>query len=869
MAENEKTNSFDLNITPHPQILGILAMASLWPIDALSELIDNSVDSFGLAQRLGEPVENPQIELFIPTLNDVRAGNGEFIIRDNGFGLDREGINNAVTAGFSGQTQFANLGLFGVGFNIASGKIGPRTIITSCRKSDNFASEVVLDLEDLIRRGEYVVPGREVPKPEGMEQGTIIKITGTYATGHQNAEFASKIAAISGNLVLEQLGRRYATCIKEKNIAIRVYETSSNSKLVKPSEHCVWSENRTTAAMAALSRQQVPAQIWFDESLGSFKRCVECGRYIPDGVKKCEIETHLQAPQTVESKVRGWVGIQRFDSTDRFGIDLIRNGRTIVRDEKSFFFEITDENGNKIKEYPLDDITGRIVGEVHLDGCRVDYLKQQFQVDAMFEKAITFLRGKALRPQGPKGQQGLAWEDGYVNDSPISKLYSAYNRVRFTSQASSPKDVLYPAAWDPVRKQPKRIGRDWEGIAYENFLNKEDGWFDDANWYERVEFGGLPPQQGMRSCPQCDHQNDPAEEQCEQCTLIFDPKMCVSCENPILPSASSCPLCGTAQWGVDNSDTDWECPWCSYKTPSEEVICGQCGHNRGSPAPLTEEALENDSSRWDEFCFENLSIPLTSSQSSRELFVQVFKASNPIKARWDSPATLPVVVHKHLTEMKIFVDSGHNLFTELQAKPQTLIANEVASFILSLHPPAPGDQAFNLSSTTFKILQEYFGDYADTSVNLVDEVNQFFADIADRLRENGEVQEFYNNLSGSDKQAIATELQLSGELEKHSINELVDNGWFLSFMPKRFFADFFNEFPDVWIEKIWLRYEPPDAEILGQDNAEMFHKVNIGFLQSALVDCGALADTPENYLDEDKIGRAATGLQVLQKKAYA
>jgi len=869
MATQKNTGSFDLDITPHPQILGILAMASLSWIDALSELIDNSVDSFGYAERVGEPVKNPQIELFIPTLTDVKAGKGEFIIRDNGFGLDRQGINNAITAGFSGQTQFASLGLFGVGFNIASGKIGPKTTILSARKSDNFASEVVLDLDELIRTGKYEVEGHEVPKPEGLEQGTIIKIGGTYAKGHQNAEFASRIASKSGNQVLDQLGRRYATCIKDKGIAIRVYETPASHNLVKPFEHCVWSSERTTAAASALKKQQIPAQIFFDESLGSFKRCVECGRYIPDGVDKCEIETHTNAPQTIESKVRGWVGIQRFDDANRYGIDLIRNGRTILRGEKSLFFEVTDEGGNKIKEYPLNDINGRIVGEVHLDGCRVDYLKQQFQADAMFEKALKFLRGEALRPQGPKNSN-LSWEEGYVNDSPISKLYSAYDRVRFTKQATSPKDVLYPATWDNIKKQPKRIGREWERAAYEKFLNKEDGWFDDANWFERVEFGGMPPQVDMKNCPVCDTQNDLKEEQCITCSTIFEPKACINCEQPILPSASSCQHCGTPQWGDDVHETEWECDWCSYKTPAEEVICGQCGHNRGSPAPLTIEALENDSSLWDEFCFENLSIPLTSTQSSRELFLKVFTTSNPIKAKWDSDLTLPLAVFKDLDQMTIFVDSRHNIFTQFDTQPKTLIANEVAHFILKLNQNTLlGSQEFNHSAITSKILQEYFEGNSDSSVALIDEVNQFFSELADRLCEDEETQEFYNNLPSSDQQAIATELQLSGELEKHSITELVENGMFLSFMPKRFFGDFFLQFPNIWLEKIWLEYEKPDPEVLGQENAELFHKLTLGFLQRALGDCGALADTPENYLDEDKIGRAATGLQVLQKRAYA
>ena len=42
--------------------------------------------------------------------------------------------------------------------------------------------------------------------------------------------------------------------------------------------------------------------------------------------------------RTIEERVHGWVGIQRFDDANDYGVDLIRNGRAIRKSEKEAFF---------------------------------------------------------------------------------------------------------------------------------------------------------------------------------------------------------------------------------------------------------------------------------------------------------------------------------------------------------------------------------------------------------------------------------------------------------------------------------------------------------------------------------------------------
>ena len=71
----------------------------------------------------------------------------------------------AVRAGFSGNVPIGKLGLFGMGFNISSGKIGKKTVFkTACREEQNLVS-ITINLPKLVKGGAFDVPIEESPKP--------------------------------------------------------------------------------------------------------------------------------------------------------------------------------------------------------------------------------------------------------------------------------------------------------------------------------------------------------------------------------------------------------------------------------------------------------------------------------------------------------------------------------------------------------------------------------------------------------------------------------------------------------------------------------------------------------------------------------
>ena len=79
---------FDL--TPDPKVLIALTHTPLKPLDALSELIDNAIDSFTLARNAGYEVSEPLVVVSLPSGSDLKRGSGVLRVRDNGAGMAPE-----------------------------------------------------------------------------------------------------------------------------------------------------------------------------------------------------------------------------------------------------------------------------------------------------------------------------------------------------------------------------------------------------------------------------------------------------------------------------------------------------------------------------------------------------------------------------------------------------------------------------------------------------------------------------------------------------------------------------------------------------------------------------------------------------------
>lgn len=448
----------DLDLTPDPRVLQMLGEINLQQWRCLAELIDNGMDGFLHATRAGNQVENPEISVSIPTMDSVSS---QVVVKDNGPGMSLETLEKAVRAGWTGNDPLSNLGLFGMGFNIATARLGLVTEVWTTRAGDPEWVGVRIDLHALRTTQSFKVPRQTKAKREHAEHGTQIIIS--RLKPDQRAYLARP-----NNLktIRKQLARTYAALLQNSDAGrIRLLV---NSTRINAQRHCVWDEQRSVELPDGTTVRAVER---IDVSLAPRRYCRHCMRTLaqdeeacPTSSPQCEI---IETPR----RLRGWIGLQRYLDKTEFGIDFIRNGRKIEIANKDLFTWSDGESSEE--EYPIDDPRnrGRFVGEIHLDHCRVSYTKDRFERDdPAWNEMVRLVRGEGpLRPVAAK-QRGY---DG--NQSPLYRLFQAFRR-------SSPqgKNGLWSRVM--VVKDNDRATQ-----MAESFAAGDADYLTDERWWQLVE----------------------------------------------------------------------------------------------------------------------------------------------------------------------------------------------------------------------------------------------------------------------------------------------------------------------------------------------------------------------------------------------
>ena len=165
------TTDFDLQ--PDPRILPMLGEINLAQWRCLAELVDNAVDGFLSLQRKGTSLTNPEVFVNLPTFDD---GGARITVTDNGPGMTSDRLESAVRAGWSGNTPIDSLGMFGMGFNIATARLGTVTTVWTSQAGDAEEHGLCIDFEELRKQGHFQTPRRIRPKTDPARSGTSITI---------------------------------------------------------------------------------------------------------------------------------------------------------------------------------------------------------------------------------------------------------------------------------------------------------------------------------------------------------------------------------------------------------------------------------------------------------------------------------------------------------------------------------------------------------------------------------------------------------------------------------------------------------------------------------------------------------------------
>lgn len=456
-------NTREFNLQPDPRILPMLGEINLPQWRCLAELIDNSIDGFLIARRAEHEIKRSEVQVNLPTSDTPSA---KVTVRDTGPGMDADTLEKAVRAGWTSNDSVSSLGMFGMGFNIATARLGTLTKVWTTRENDTEWCGVEIDFERLVGQRSFMCPMLTRPKADSHEHGTEVTIERLKP---EQRQWLSKTA--NQRRVAKELQRTYSAMLRPDGVPIS-FKLGLNTTILRGRQHCVWgdanSQEKTVQARLGL----VNAYQEIDNRLGPRPYCVRCWQWLSGEMLDCPTCSKRDAVIQRERRVRGWVGIQRYLSAQEFGLDFIRHGRKIEIGNKDLFFW-TEENGIEA-EYPIDDPRnrGRIVGEIHLDHCRVTYMKDRFdRNDPAWEEMVRIVRGEGpLRPD-------KAREIGFgENASPLYRLYQAFRR-------SSPKPKV-AGAYAKLLVVPNNERA--EEMA-QHFYAGENDYQADTKWYDLVE----------------------------------------------------------------------------------------------------------------------------------------------------------------------------------------------------------------------------------------------------------------------------------------------------------------------------------------------------------------------------------------------
>lgn len=457
-----------LDATPSPRLLQVLGDIPLEPWACLAELVDNSLDELLKVQRTPEDPLVVDINVL-----DERPGIVHLTVTDNGTGMSLEELEKSIRAGYSGKHRHGSLGLFGMGFNIATARLGNITTVSTTKAGSGERYTVTIDFLEMQKQETYLVPV-EIETCDEDETGTTVRV-------HLKKHMADTLKRPQYQETLRtQLGDVYSYLLRSEVPGLTRQGFSSpiaavlriQGRDVKAKLPCVWSDERSVTSYG----REVHAIQYIERWLTPATACLDCGYWDKkNGPERCE-ECDSENLEVRDRKIWGWIGIQRYIDPQHYGVDFLRYGRKILKESKDIFVYTDPNTLQSDREYPIEMPAnqGRIVGEIHLDHVPVNYQKNGFDTNSYdWQQAVEVIRGTGpLKPRGAR----------QVNDSPLAVIYSAFRRNDPGLRYLTPGDG---------RKALHSKAREWavqfdKGVAR---MESDTEWYEAALRHQKIKDG--------------------------------------------------------------------------------------------------------------------------------------------------------------------------------------------------------------------------------------------------------------------------------------------------------------------------------------------------------------------------------------------
>jgi hypothetical protein len=715
-----------LRIPPSPKILKVLARIEFEPWQCVSELVDNSFDEFLEVKRADPNLTDPlQVSVTLPSGAAFRSGAGEIVVADNGRGMTIDGVRESVRAGFSGNDPISKLGLFGMGFNVATARLGAVTRFLTTRAGDAEWVGVKIDV-DRMPEG-FEVPVVRKPKDSPSDHGTRIEISRLEALAERLTRPAAQ------DKLRATLGDVYAYLLVEQGFRLYV-----NSIAVKPRRHCVWSETRSVTR--APRGEVIPARIEVDETLADSAVCRQCGLWQEPENARCE-RCDSDQLEVRERRIHGWLGVQRYLDQKEFGIDFLRNGRKILRYDKSLFQwrDPDDPRGQGDTEYPIElpANQGRIVGEIHLDHVPVIYTKDSFDTnDRSWRRAVQVLRGEG--PLLPKLAKQLNYPE---NDSPLARLHRGYRR--------NDPGTNYLT---PGNGKDRVDLREWAA----KFHAGDPEFQEDTKWWEAVL-------EHERIKAELKKQKEQREDQ--DAAVMEDPTL------EFITGDGSPP-------GLAASDDD---------DADEEI----------DPPPLT------DADRIDLYLSGASPLPELNNEfkatgvAGKPVKLEAYRVARALEPEGGKRVPVWLTGHKGGSYIA-FVDTSHPHFASYDDDPEDLVLMQLSDFLLER---AQGSTTVPITAVFAELKDRYLLSHVIDRGRLVPEANQLIRDVQERMVpcvEDNPSRPYENVLTDHERKTTGD--RIAEGLKTADIDTVIYRGDYLRYVPATTIARIVEEWPEAFFD---------------------------------------------------------------------
>ena len=247
-----------VNLVPSPKILRVLGRIEFENWQCLAELIDNAIDA------INDSGGNGNIGVITPSIKEFDNDPAATVrVWDDGPGMNIEQLEKALKAGYSGNDPVSRLGLFGMGFNIATARLGRTSEVRTTRKGDKYWHSVVIDFKEMEKAGNYIRPIRGVVEKANPDiHGTQVIVSGLY----------ERVRTIRRQTkIKETLSRIYSPIILGNKIQITIDGDALRSR-----GFCVWSGERYVER----DGEKIYARIDIDKIIGKEYYCTNCWEWI-------------------------------------------------------------------------------------------------------------------------------------------------------------------------------------------------------------------------------------------------------------------------------------------------------------------------------------------------------------------------------------------------------------------------------------------------------------------------------------------------------------------------------------------------------------------------------------------------------------